>query len=215
MSAFVKSIEKFQTTFPDSNLLQTNTINLSKGQDETKCVPFYTLRFTINALDARANNAISIEMIDNAGTPAARCRRQGVTDAGTVTVEVTIVEFGDNVTVQQNSTAVDLIDFTATATITAVANQNRCFIVFNQHAPSSQAGDDHEEMFIRASFNSNTEIEFARAGTGIPDWKIFYYVVESDGTDFLTEYVEFIGLEQIQGLRITRFRIPLSSIMLS
>ena len=189
MAAFVKSVERFTTAFPASTQLQTNTINLTKGQDETKCVPFYTKRLTGSSGDTRPDNAVSVEMIDNGGTPAARVRRQ-CTRIGpnSAVVEVTIVEFESTVTVQQGNTS--LTDLTATATITSV-NQGNAFVTFTQHSLTDSAVDDWDDTLIQARFNSNTQIQFDRRAAGDPDWEVYWYVVESNGTDFQTEYVEY------------------------
>lgn len=192
MAAFVKSVEIFTTTFTAASSLLTNTVNLTKSQDETKCVPFYVMRFTSEATsdDAKTKFGVSIEMIDNSGTPAARVRWRGVGASGNVTVEVTIVEFGANVTIQQNSTAVSLTGTSVTDSITAVADVDNAFIVFTQHGAASDNADDFDDFCIQARFNSTIEIQFERRASGAPDWEIYWYVVESDGTDFLTEYVD-------------------------
>ncbi len=193
MAAFVVSVEKIQTTFPNLNTLQTNTVNLGKSQDEAQCVPMsWSQRFTTaSSTDRRNNNTISIEMIDNSGTPAARIRRHGNGTAGAVTVEITIVEFGSNVTVQQNSTAIVLATGTLTENITAVGALNRAFVIFNYHPTDTSNSDDWNDFLIQVDFNSTSQLRFDRRAAGAPDWDIFYYVVESDGTDFLTEYFEF------------------------
>ena len=193
MAAFVVSVEKIQTTFPNDSALQTNTVNLSKGQDETQCVPMcWSMRFTTTgSTDRRSNNTISIEMIDNSGTAAARVIRQGVNTPGAVTVEITVVEFGSNVTVQQNSTALGITGTSHTENITAVGALDRAFVVFNYHADGSSSSDDWNDFCIQVDFNSTSQLRFDRRAGGAPDWLLFYYVVESDGSDFLTEYFEF------------------------
>lgn len=190
MAAFVKSVETISTTISDSASLQTVTVNLSKGQDETKCVPFYSIYFTsAGSDDIRNNNFISVEMVDNSGTPAARIRRQGGGGTnGSLSVVVHVVEFGSNVTVQQGG-PVSLTGSSATATISSVTQAN-AFVVFNQHAASTSGSDDWNDSYVQASFNSDTEIAFERRSSGNPDWEIYWYVVESDGVDFQTEYVE-------------------------
>ncbi|MGI9490494.1 MAG: hypothetical protein ACR2RF_32295 [Geminicoccaceae bacterium] len=188
MAAFVKSVERFSTTFTASSLLVTKTINLTKGQDETQCVPFYTAHFTQSATDSRITHNVAIDMIDNAGTPAAAVKRQTTASSGgTLVVEVMVVEFESAVTVQKGQTS--LTGLNATATITSVT-QGNAFIAITQHAQST-GSDDWNDALIQAKFNSNTQIQFDRRAAGLPDWEVYWYVVESNGTDFQTEYVTF------------------------
>ena len=190
MAAFVKSIERVSTTFSATTTPTTNTVNLSKGQDETKCVPFYTHRFTgSGSADTRQNMAVRIQMIDNSGTAACSVHMNQTSSAGPIAVEITVVEFGSNVTVQQNSSVLSITGTSATATITSV-NQGNSFIVFNQAGSSGSGSDDWNDTQIQSSFNSNTEIAFERRAAGNPDWDLWWYVVESNGTDFQTEYEE-------------------------
>ena len=183
MANFVVSVEKIQTTFTAAG---TNTVNLSKSQAEAKCVPFYTMRFTATGNDNRSQNAVKITMIDNGGTPAAQVEWNPVGNpAGDITVDIFVVEFGANVTVQ--SATLSLTGASAAATITSVTQANS-FITFTQQA--SGGGDDWEDSLCQARFNSDTEIQFERPGLGNPDWDIRWYVVTSDGTDFTTEYIE-------------------------
>lgn len=184
MANFVKSTEKVSTTFTAAG---TNTVNLSKSQDETKCVPKYTMRFTATQTDARGAYSCRIEMIDNAGTPAARVSwTPGGATIGDITVIIFVKEYGSNVTIQQGSTS--LTGGSATATITAVT-QGNAYVVFNQDATAADTGDDWDDHCVRAAFSLDTEITFDRRAAGGPDWDIEWYVIESDGTDFTTEYI--------------------------
>ena len=185
MAAFIVSIEKISTTFDTSTGSTSNTVNLSKGQDETKCVPFCTNYVTTPGSDFRNDDLVGLEMIDNAGTPAVKVHRWGVA-ASAVHVDIFVIEFGSNVTIQQGSVA--LTGTTAASTITAITTANS-FCVFSQVGSTGTGSDDFNDMFVRASFGSTTSVDFARQAAGVPDWTVYWYVVESDGSDFLTEYV--------------------------
>ena len=185
MAAFVVSIEKVTATFDTTAGVVNTTVNLSKGQDETKCVPFCTILATSNGADRRANDAAGLEMIDNSGTPAVRVHRASTSTVPSLSVEIFVIEFGSNVTVQQGSVA--LTGTTANDTLTAITEANS-FCIFSQLATAA-TGDGMDDMFVQARFGSTTSVDFDRRAAGGPDWTIYWYVVESDGSDFLTEYV--------------------------
>ena len=189
MAAYVKSIEEVSTTFnPSSTGLHTNTINLTESQDETQCEAFVTIRHTNGSQsDQRTSNAVGVEFFDNSGTPAIRVHWNVGSDSspGDLEAWIYVVEHGSNVTVQQGS--VNVTGTSATASISAV-NQANAYINFTQAGTGAVGGDDFNDMCFRAQFNSNTQIQLERSGTGNPDWTVYYYVIESDGTDFNTEY---------------------------
>ena len=153
MAAFVKSVEEVSTTFnPSGTGAVTNTINLTKSQDETQCAAFYTLRHTNTAqADYRAANPVGVEFFDNAGTPAIRVHWNtgGDLSPGDCEVWVYVVEFGSNVTVQQGT--VSLTGTTGTDTITSVT-QGNAFIAFTQAATGAVTADDFNDMMVQARF---------------------------------------------------------------
>ncbi len=185
MANFVVSVEHVQATLTAAG--QT-TVNLSKGQDEDQCVPFYTHKFTVDGSDNRHNNAASLTMVDNGGTPAVQVDWFPISTSGTIVLEIFVVEYGSNVKIQTGLVSLTDAGSTGTDTITEVVLDN-AFIHFTMEAVGS-ANDDFEDACIQASFNSTTEVQFERHNVGPPEWDIRYYVVESDGTDFTTEYVE-------------------------
>jgi len=192
MAAVVKSREAVTASFTSTTGLQTQTVNLTKSQDETQCSPMgVTLRFTSVASDSRANQGVAVELIDNAGTPAVRFSRRGNGTYGAITVECEIVEWGSNVTVQQVGFT-SLSGTSATATITSITT-TRSFIIPTARASADAGGDDFNDMFIRASFNSGTQIQFDRGAAGTPDWDVYAYVITSDNGDFETEYANYSG----------------------
>jgi hypothetical protein len=191
MAAFVKSVEEVRTTaFTTASGLETVEIDLTKGQDETKCVPWgVTIQSAADTgRDFRKDNCVSVELYDNAGTPAVRLRRQGNATAGAdVDVTLYVVEFGANVTVQQGT--VTLNTTAQTDTISSVTQAN-AFVVFTQHSAQAASSSAPNRAVIQASFQSATLVEFERRGAGSTHYVVYYYVVESNGTDFLTEYIE-------------------------
>lgn len=205
MAAFVKSVEHVTTTFNTSQSPVSNTINLSKGQDETKCVPYFTARATTSGADERDNDFFGAEMIDNAGTPAVRVHRDGAgVSTGSRFLDIFVVEFGDNVTVKQGTSS--LTTTSSNAALSPAIVLANSFCVFSQVAiGGGGGGDDWNDACVQASFSSTTQVDFERRAGGNADWTIYWYVVESDGIDFLTEYVTFswAGSDQTSARTLT------------
>ena len=188
MPAFVKSVEHISTSFDTTTGAVSTTVNLSKGQDETKCVPFNSIRTTTGGTELRENEWVACEMIDNAGTPAVKTHRNANTTASAIQVEIFVVEFGANVTVQQGSVA--LTGLTASAALTAIV-LNNSFCHIQQVNTVDPGSDAWRDTLVQARFSSTTQVDFDRRRADPKDWTIYWYVVESDGIDFLTEYVTF------------------------
>ncbi len=106
--------------------------------------------------------------------------------ATTIIIDIFIVEFHTNVTIQTGVTSIT--GTSATATITAVTLANS-FIVHSQEAHVGNT-DSFNRACIQASFNSTTQIALERRDGGNPDWDVSWFVVESDDDDFATEYIE-------------------------
>ncbi len=188
MAAVVKSRENVSVSLTGTAGIETQTVNLTKGQDHTKCTPLgVTMRFTSNATDARANNAAAVELIDNSGTAAVKVSRQGSSTRGAVVVEVEVIEWGSNVTVQSGSSS--LTGSSVTATISSV-NTDRSFII-PTCLSNGASGDRFTSFFVSSKFNSSTQIVFHKGGSQNPDWTVYWYVVTSDNGDFEVEHCEY------------------------
>ncbi len=186
MANFVKSVERITTSFTADG---TTTVDLGKGQDETQCVPFITCRNTGTGVnDSFGNRGVRAIAVDNSGTAAIQFDFNADGTVNTVTVECFVVEYGSNVTIQTGGFDLTDTGSTGVATITAVVLANS-FITFTQEA-SAGTSDDFGDSYIQAGFNSTTQIQLERRIGGGPDWNIRWYVIESDGTDFTTEYIE-------------------------
>lgn len=187
MVAFVKSVELIAATSGTLSGYNSFDVALTKGQDETKCVPFFTCNATSGGSDLRNNDFWAVEMVDVTGTANVRVHRNPSSTISANNISIYVVEFGSNVTVQQGS--VDITTGTASDTLTTIVEANS-FAVFGQYMQDGSSGtDDFNDAMIQCRFGSTTSIDFDRRASGTPDWTIHWYVVESDGTDFLTEYV--------------------------
>ena len=99
MAAFVKSVERVSAELRFSNGF-VEDIALSKGQDVAKCaVVNVTARARSNTSNQRTNNMHAAYVFDDAGTPTVRVSKED-NGSSDYDVQVDVVEFGDNVTVQ-------------------------------------------------------------------------------------------------------------------
>ena len=198
MGALAKSTENFQTTFnPSGTGLHTNTVNLTKGQDETNCAAFVTLRHTNAAQnDTRISNAVGVEFFDNAGTPACRVHWNSGTDTspGDLLVDVFVLEGGADLTIEQDT--ISLTSTSATATVSAVTLTKAC-VAHTQAGTGTSSGDDFNDFMLQMRFNSTTQIQVERRASGSPDWTVYAYTMSSSVWD--TEYVEWSSFSADQG----------------
>ncbi len=184
MAAFVKSVERVSVAFPSGTGLVTTTVALTKGQTPSKCAAWGNTRFTGSNNNQINNYGFAFRVFDDTGTPTLEISCQKESSGGS-TVEATVIEFGTNVTVQQGSVAI--ASDTITETISAV-NQNNSFVIFSNRGNSSSGSSSFARLMINARFNSNTELVFNRDSTSTVEQEIFYTVIESNGTDFQTEW---------------------------
>jgi len=197
MAAFVKSVERISLSVAgNSGTLTTASVALTKGQDVAKCaVVGVTARMTASSFDSRANNLHAVRVFDNAGTPTAEVSKWASNVNAPAVVEAAIVEFTSGVTVQSGS--VNLTGTSVTANITTVDTDNA--VIFFNSRNTGSSGDDFNDMFIRSDFASASQIRFTRIASGVPDHLIYWWVVESDGTDFQVEYIQASAAASAQG----------------
>ncbi len=168
----------------------TATVNLTKGQDDTQCVPFYTQRHGAYTGDSDADTLlIQVEIIDNGGTAAIKLER--VVATVTLAVTVYVVEFNSDITIQKIAHAsVGASDVAWVASCTAV-DQSKAFLLYSGKTSAASGTDDVDDMFIRVFFNSDTQIAIQR-DYGAPEVGItgFVYVVEdTSGSHFDVQVV--------------------------
>ena len=198
MGALVKSVENFQTTFnPSGSGLHNNVVNLTKGQDETNCAAFATIRHTNGSqADTRAANAVGVEFFDNSGTPACRVYWNVASDSspGDLLADIFVVEGGTDLNIEQDT--ISLTGSSATATISSVTQTKAC-IAHTKAGIGAVGGDDFNDFMCQMRFNSNTQIQVERRASGNPDWTVYAYTMSSSVWD--TEYVEWTWVSADQG----------------
>ena len=196
MAGYVKSVENVTGTMVDTTSLPiTLDIALTKSQDHLKCVPYITFHHSLQGTNYRVNNYVGAEMIDDAGTPTVRVHWTPRGNANTIELQIFVVEYGANVTVQSG------IDQITTTTLTVTVSsfvQANSFVVYGQEARGDTGTSAHfyGRCLMQCSFPgagpNDTQIQWERTdeSNNNPDWEIYWYLVESNGTDFTTEYAE-------------------------
>jgi hypothetical protein len=181
--AGVVSVERVDLTIADAGT--TDTADLTKGQDEAKCVPFATFQHNADAngdSDNYSANMAEVEIWDNAGTAAVRITRTGTADPLVYTIYV--VEFGSDINVQRGT--VNSITGTGTdVTITSI-DQTKAFALFYYNRNGGDL-DAHDSAAVRSHFTADTTLRLNRGSGADGDFSGFWYVVEDTGSNFDVE----------------------------
>lgn len=171
------------------------TVNLSKGQDETKCVPlFFTCRNTGTTIEDQHHDRMAqVEIIDNAGTAALKLSASARVTSETTIWQIYVVEFDAAINVQQIAVSDWLTDdVTNLVTITSVGALTEAFALYSYQftSPPAPSDDDMRQIHVQTKFNSVTEIELERNGAanlGVINGTL--YVVDCDDNEFTVEHV--------------------------
>jgi len=183
--AIWKSVEFVEVTLDAT--LEPVTVNLSKSQDETKCVPWVTSRAAGTLTDQHQDRMVHVEIIDNAGTPAVRCTASARVDNDDSLIKIFIVEFDSSINVQQ-------LAFTMTGTSTTVspasvgADINEAFVVASYEYTSPPASDDDwNDALVRLVLTTTTNVNVSRNGSG-GTIEGTVYVVDCDSDEWFTHH---------------------------
>ncbi len=186
--AGVVSVEHVTITLANGS--ESVTTNLNKGQDETKCAPFYSSRRVLvsgtNQSDNQQYNNPDIEIIDNGGTPAVRCTVSAMAASNSILIEVYVVEFGSDINVYQGAFDIVASATTDLVSITAI-DQTKAFIIHAYEASPADA-DGMDESRTGAFFSANDEITFIR-GLGPTGSSVngHYYVIEDTASNWTVD----------------------------
>ena len=175
----VKSVERVTIDWDATS--EPVTQNLSKGQDETQCVPFFTKRLVSGGLpDDFRERTMKVEMIDNGGTPAVRVSAAGKNDADDHRIECYVVEFDPTITVQQVDADIADTDQTNDIGISDVGDQSYAFFLYSYQYTNATANDQANNCCVRPVWNgaATNSITLERlSSTGAIDGML--YVVSS------------------------------------
>jgi len=179
--AGVVSVERIDITLTGGTA--TGASDLSKGQDESKCVPFATFQHnaTSNAnSDDYTGNQAEVEIYDNAGTAAVRITRTGTGDPLVYTIYV--VEYGSDVNVQRGT--VNSVTGTGTTVtgLTAVTMAKAFVLFYYQH--SGGDADAHDSAAVSSQLASTTTIDLTRSSSADGDFSGWWYVVEDTASNW-------------------------------
>jgi hypothetical protein len=192
--ALVKSIEYVEVDIDNTN--DPVTTNLTKGQDETQCVPFYSVRSDGALGDAARERDIKVEFIDNAGTPAVKCSHDLATDSNQV-AQIFVIEFDSSITVEQREVT-GLTDTTTSynQTVNDVTTQSTAFFFFSQMCDVNAADIDvFANSMVKTSWNgaSTTSINLSRsAGDG--GLNGILYIVKCSSGEFTVEHLSDLAM---------------------
>lgn len=176
----VKSVEYLEVDLGTSTLSQTD---LTKGQDETACTPFMTIRSDAANNDNYAHMLVDVSFDDNAGTARLNLERKTGTDG--ITVQIFVVEWDTTkVNVQQGTISIADTATTGTASITAVT-LSKAFAIHTMREGMTQSADPNgtDDYLSELVFNSTTQLGATRDNVS-GDLTGHYYVVECIGTEF-------------------------------
>jgi hypothetical protein len=166
------------------------TQNLSKSQTYTKCVPFFTKRLVSGSLtDDWRERTMKVEMIDNAGTPAVRVTASGKSSANDHRIEVYVVEFSSDITVQQVDADIADTSSSNNITIADVTAQANAFFMYSYQYTHGSAQDRADYGCVRPIWNgaSTTSVTVERTGTvGTIDGML--YVVSCANSEFSVQH---------------------------
>jgi len=150
----------------------TGSVNLTKGQDLSKCVPVVTAQYGGN--DDTDSKAVEL---DFAAGPdrLTGARRVGTND---VTLEIDVEEFSSDVTIQKGTFAFSSSD-SDSVTITAVSLTKaylRFYYQFDAAPP-----DTWNDIAIEGRLDATTTADFERDAGGSTDLSGTFWVIEETG----------------------------------
>lgn len=165
----------------------TITTALTNSQDETNCVPFWSVQSSGDLTDVFSNRLAEV-FFDNSGGPRVNFRRASTSGTqGTLSITCYVVEFDPaKVNVQQGTWSITATNLTSTSTITSVT-QTSAFVVSNWTVTSATS-DDFDDSNAATRFTSDTQLTHTRSGTAT-SLEGRYYVVECIGSEFSTQYL--------------------------
>jgi hypothetical protein len=189
------------------------TVNLSKNQNYTRCVPFFTKRLVSGSLtDDFRERTMKVEMIDNAGTPAVRVSASGKSSANDHRIEVYVVEFEPEITVQQIDADIADTSSSNNITIADVTAQANAFFMYSYQYTHGSAQDRADYGCVRPIWNgaSTTSVTIERTGTvGTIDGML--YVVSCANSEFSVQHrdISVVATDELTNDTITA--VPLAT----
>lgn len=163
---------------------------LSKSQDYTQCVPFFSKQLVSGSLtDDWRQRTMKVEMINSAGTPAVRVSATGKSAADDHRVKVFVVEFTSDITVQQLDA--DMLNgfLTTNVAVADVFDQSRAFMMLSYSYNHTAGNDTADDAYVRPVWNgaSTTSVTLQRSNSvGSIDGML--YVVSCANNEFSVQH---------------------------
>ena len=191
--AVFKSVEYIEVSITAAT--EGTAVNLSKGQDETQCVPFFSVRSSTGVIfDGHHERMGEVEIIDNSGTAAVRVSASARAETDTSVFQIFVVEFDASINVQQVDVA-GLTNGTASTNVTLdndVTAQADAFMIYSYQYSDTQAStDDWDDAAVQVRFNgaSTTSVTLSRrASDGACNGTLF--VVDCDSSEWTVQHEE-------------------------
>jgi len=187
MAGIVVSVEYLEVTL-DATLDVVST-DLTKGQDDTKCVPMFVTHLnSAGQGDNFVERTVEVTIGDNGGTAEITLDMHDNADADDKVYGVFVVEFSADINVNQYNVAA-LTDTSIAQTITSVGATTDAFMVYYGHCDTAVA-DDFNAAYIRLQFASTTSVTISRDDNqGQVDGTLF--VVDCDSGEFTVEHKDY------------------------
>lgn len=198
-STAVKSLEEVDLNISGA----ATTAALTKGQDPTQCVPFFSMHYDwdYSQDDSNGNDEFSIDIFDDAGTPKVTATKY--LTAARSNVKLYIVEFTEGVNVQK-------LSYTSTSTGTTVACDSAANAFIIPTGRGTADSDDWEDFRLNVGFNSPTEIFIGARASSASARTGYLYVVDDPSGDLFA-----VQEASITGETGTSFTDTISSVDLS
>lgn len=178
--AVVKSVEKVTLTLCATTSVATN---LTLGQDDTMCVPFYTHRADGGFAGDWREHLVDVYFDDNLGTARITAKRSRATTPGQKVIAYA-VEF-DPAEVNVQSASFSFTGSTTTFTITSV-DTTKAFALVN--ARNTQGANNFDDVMPGADITAATSLQVRRAST-FAALQGHYYVVEDQNSNFTVQKI--------------------------
>jgi hypothetical protein len=177
----VKSVEKIEFTITAGTL--TNTGTLTKGQIDSKCVPFTTISTPVNTFETFDSRFCKVTI---SGTTVTATRDQA--ENFEVLLVIFVVEYTNECTVQTGE-----MSFGASTelniTIPALTSLTRTFLYFQWNTASTTS--NFNDSFVKGVITDTTTLTFIK-GTSSFDATVRWYTVECNGTQFDVQRGSFL-----------------------
>lgn len=205
VSSWVNSVEFFDVTFTTPNV--TVSINMTKGQNYTNCVPFFTCRGNSNYWDSRLVDVYFSEGVVNF--------RRWVDRGVDHYVKCYVVEFNpDQIKVQQGSFSLTAGSTTHTITLPlTLSNTNKAAMTFGW--VTNDTAQHTSRSFVRGRVVSTTSIDFYRySSTSSLNGHWFLFEDKNDNFKVTHLYNNFTGTGQTTNINDQKTIDPLRTILL-